>query len=390
MGTMTEPTPSSVPQPHPQKTLALQPSFASALRGVWSLTWRSQITFSKLWNALIGLLALPVLIYLTTSSPDAWKAKHRLNMGVPGAHANAITKRLARAQLPIDKDQRAALTAIIAEEFLKAEQAALKDPAEPSKERQVKQREDCHNAILQRASTLLNERQLTQLENINTIFQDRSPAFIQELHWNRYAPFYHWLIDVYFFILLPLHCVRHCGSVIRDELEAATLTFLTTRPVSRAGIIVAKFLAQTAWLQLWMLVQTLLVFAAAGLREMPAILNLLPLFLAIQALAVCAWCALGLFLGQITKRYMGLALLYGAVVELGLGRIPTNINTVSIMRHLQSLLSHNEALQSIYSWSNSGIAGPSAAVLHGTAFFVICAALLFTYREYHPINEMQK
>ena len=35
---------------------------------------------------------------------------------------------------------------------------------------------------------------------------------VGEPAWNRTAPFYHWLVDLYFFILLPLSCVRSCGG----------------------------------------------------------------------------------------------------------------------------------------------------------------------------------
>jgi hypothetical protein len=127
-----------------------------------------------------------------------------------------------------------------------------------------------------------------------------------------------------------------CGALIRDELETDTLGFLTTRPLSRARLLLIKYLSQTAWLEIWMLVQALLLFAAGSLRQIPALGGLIPLFLAAQFLAVLAWGALGLFLGQVSKRYMALALLYGLIVEMGIGRIPTNINTLHscvISRH---------------------------------------------------------
>ena len=85
-----------------------------------------------------------------------------------------------------------------------------------------------------------------------------------------------------------------------------------------------KFIAQTAWLQIWLAVQTLLVLASGVFRDVPHLATLAPLLLGSQVLAVTAWSALGLFLGQISKRYMALALLYGSIVEMGIGRIPTN------------------------------------------------------------------
>jgi hypothetical protein len=112
--------------------------------------------------------------------------------------------------------------------------------------------------------------------------------------------------------------------------------------------------------------------------------------LAAQFLAVLTWSALGVFLGQVAKRYMAVALVYGFIVELGIGRIPTNINTLSMMRHLKTLLSHNPALQGIYDWSVTGVPLALGALALATALFLTLAALLFTFKEYHQTAEMQK
>src|SRR5260221_9931655 len=50
--------------------------------------------------------------------------------------------------------------------------------------------------------------------------------------------------------------------------------------------LIVKYLSQTAWLQMTMLIEALLLFAVGQLREMPALGALLPLFLAAQFLAV--------------------------------------------------------------------------------------------------------
>src|SRR5262249_8511079 len=140
--------------------------------------------------------------------------------------------------------------------------------------------------------------------------------------WSRTQTFYQWLIKFYFFLLLPLNCVRTSGGLIRDELQANTLGFLTTRPLSRGRLLIVKYLSQTVWLQILMFVEALLLFGAGQLREIPALSDLLPLFLAAQFLAIFAWSALGALLGQITSRYMAISLVYGLIVEMGIGGIP--------------------------------------------------------------------
>jgi len=47
--------------------------------------------------------------------------------------------------------------------------------------------------------------------------------------------------------------------------------------------------------------------------------------------------------GQITKRYLALAVVYGFIVEMGIGAIPTNVNNFSLVRHLKTLLVHDNA-----------------------------------------------
>ena len=178
--------------------------------------------------------------------------------------------------------------------------------------------------------------------------------------------------------------------MIREELQSDTLGFLTTRPLTRATLMIVKYLSQSAWLQTILLAQALLIFAAGSARQIPDLGSLIPMFLAIQVVAVLTWGALGALLGLVTKRYMAIALLYGFIVEMGIGRIPTNINTLSMMRHLKSLLAHNSALQEIFDWPMRSIPFSLAALGLGTIVFLSMAAFMFTFKEYHHTTEMQK
>jgi len=360
------------------------------LRGIWLFTWRSQLTSGRLPYTILALLALPVLVHLTTSSLEGWSRRQAL-LGNSSVKVNDLARRLARSGSPLTPEQNAELHRIFQEEFEKGE-SAVRDarPGEMSVNLQREQIRDCYERISDRAKGVLDEKQYTRYQE----FQKRSTALtegsVREVRWGRTEPFYHWLIDFYFFVILPLNCVRACGGLIRDELQADTLGFLTTRPLSRARLLIAKYLAQTAWLQIMLGVETLLLFAVGGLRHIPSLGTLLPLFLAAQFPAVMAWSALGIFLGQATKRYMAAALLYGLVVELGIGQIPTNINNLSLIRQLKSLLAHDAALQGIYGWLAKGVPYCAGAVVLAAFIFLIAAALLFTYREYHHTVEMQK
>jgi len=373
-----------------ERTLVLRPTFWGALRGIWLFTWRSRLSWRRLPMTLVSLFVVPVLIYLTTSSPGGWVQRHSL-LGNPIQQANDLSRRFSRGGVPLQPDQKAQLSAIFQEEYARAKQASGEgNSTELDRDRQSDQVKACYERIHNRAVDILDGRQLAQLD----IFEKRrlaeSERRMSQPTWTRTGPFYHWLIDFYFFVMLPLACVGTCGPLIREELQADTLGFLTTRPLTRAGLLVAKHLALTAWLEIAVLIETLLLFLAGSLREVPSLAGLLPLFLGAQFLAVLAWSSLGTLLGMVSKRYMALALVYGFIVEMGIGRIPTNINTLSLMRHLKTLLAQNPALHGVYDWPGTGVPLAFGALLVGAGLFLGLAALMFTFVEYHHTAEMQK
>jgi hypothetical protein len=310
------------------------------------------------------------------------------------AQVKAFTRKLKSAQLPIEPQQNREVLAIFGDEFRQAERAWRETKSPDSVTTgQSAQIRACYERISKRLEGILNDRQfaqwLTFKRQLISESNNRNGTGVLP-GWGRTSPFYHWLIDFYFFVILPLSCVGACGALIREELQSDTLGFLTTRPLTRATLMIVKYLSQSAWLQIIVLVQALLLFAAGSARQIPGLSTLIPIFLAIQFVAVFTWSALGAFLGLVTKRYMAIALLYGFIVEMGIGRIPTNINTLSMIRHLKSLLAHNSALQEVYEWQMSSVPFSLAALGLGTVIFLSMAALMFTFKEYHHTAEMQK
>jgi hypothetical protein len=381
-------SPPSTPAPGPA------PGFLAVLRGIWLLTWRAQWNWRRMAGHAAALLVLPALVYQTTWSTAEW-GRRPSGFGSASGQIESFARRLAGKNLALDARQSAELTRIVTEEYARSAADLQEQTGESVEARSQRLRElvDAgRERIIAQAQSLLDGKQMAEFQEF---LKRNNRATLARLtasspSWGRTGPFYHWLIDFYFFIILPLACVRGCGALIRDELQADTLGFLLTRPISRARLLLAKFLAQTAWLEIILLLETLLLFAAGGLRQVPALGVLLPLLLAAQVLAVPAWCALGVMLGQITSRYIATAMIYGAVVEMGIGRIPTNINTLSLMRHLKILLSQNAALQAVYDWQPGGrIMAVAALVLAPVVFFGV-AAVLFSWIEYHHAAEMQK
>ncbi len=359
------------------------PRFLAAWRGVWLLTWKAQLTWRRLPVRLAALLALPALVLITTRTSNSWgrwEAK---------SFVSTLDRRLSGPGPRLTPDQQKQLNSIVSEQYAQAAAKLRDQSGQSAQERRQLWREaldNCGELIVARArdSHLVDGRQLAVLKSVEA---EQRRALKD---WDRTASFYHWLVDFYIFLIVPLACVRGCGALIRDELHAETLGFLLTRPVSRARLLLVKYLSQAAWLELLLMVETLLLFAAGAAREIPALGVLLPLVLAVQCLAIPAWSALGVLLGQLTTRYMAAALVYGGVVEMGIGRIPTNINTLSLLRHIKTLLSQNVALQGLFDWPEGRAATALLALAVAPVLFMAASALLFTYVEYHHAAEMQK
>ncbi|MGD1086770.1 MAG: ABC transporter permease subunit [Verrucomicrobiota bacterium] len=390
---MNAPLPAAPPPPTPVapgKAAPARPSFFRALRGIWLFAWKSQLAWRRAPVLAGGLAIMPVLVYLTVSSPASWNSGGILRLGDPASQLRRFEFQNGRRS-SLNSNQRDQLRQILQSESdrIESDLRALKTP-ETSEDEQRQMIQSYFDGVLARAKSVLDENQFEQFRILNRRALTQSQDRVSEPAWNRTAPFYRWLVDFYFFIILPLGCVRACGGLVRDELQSDTLGFLVTRPVRRATLLLMKYLCQAAWLEMVALAESLLLFEAGRLREIPSLASLIPLFLAAQFLAVLAWSALGVFLGQVTKRYLALALLYGLVVELGIGAIPTNINSLSMMRHLQTLLSHNDDLQSLFQWTGVGVVFPVGMLLLGTALFLGVAALLFTFVESHPTEEMRK
>lgn len=370
------------------------PTFFNALKAIWLLTWKSQWTASRLPYRLGTLLILPALVFITVDTAQRWSQRQSF-FGDVNSQMDSFSRRLQRKQIPFEPGEKERLRTIMREEYTRAQGSWADDPNENSATRKQRLQEhlaECSERILERAKGVLNQQQMAELQPWEQWNRDATVNRLSSIQpaWGRTTPFYHLLIDLYFFMILPLMCVRACGALIRDELQADTLGFLITRPISRARLLVVKYITQVAWLEILLLVETLLLFAAGAERHIAALGGLLPLFLCVQIIAVPAWCALGTLLGQITTRYMAAALIYGAVVEMGIGRIPTNINSLSLLRHIESLLSRNGTLEAIFSWEAGATWVAVLALVLAPVMFAGAAALLFSVIEYHATAEMQK
>ena len=197
-----------------------------------------------------------------------------------------------------------------------------------------------------------------------------------------------WVVGFYLHFLVPLTCLNVCGSMMRSEVQANTLSFLTTRPHHRHTLYLLQYVCHVGWLQLVFFICAMGLFALGAVKQVEGLGTLLPLFLITQFLAILAWSALSALLGLLHQRFMIIGILYWLVVEWGLGLVEiSNINQLSILRHVHTLLGQNELVYKVFPWTNEAPIMALGVLLIATLFFLAAGAAMFTFREYLPSQE---
>ena len=384
------------PVPRREKTVAPQPGFLRAWRGLWLFTWRGQFAWRRAPALLLTLLAIPLLAFFTLEPLKLLTAHYDWRVH-PRQQVDEFKASAAAADARLERGLGSKIVPIIQEEQNRVRPAQPSDDpksvlrfTEEALDQQIEEARSCAGRITPRIRPLLSAKQFELFQEFQDRKLEQAIEAIRKFNLEEVRPFFRWLVDFYFLLALPLYCLSVCGSMIRDELQADTLGFLTTRPVSRARLFLIKYACQILWLQALIGAHGLLLFAVGFIRHAPGVGQAMGLFFAAQFLAVLAWGALSALLGLITRRYMVLGIVYGFVVEMGLGRIPTNINSLSLSRHLQALLGHNPLLNQLYEWAPQGAGLSVGMLLLATAIFLGVGTALFTYREYHHAAEMQK
>jgi ABC-2 type transport system permease protein len=187
--------------------------------------------------------------------------------------------------------------------------------------------------------------------------------------------------------VLPLAALFYATSLVADEVEGRTLTYLLTRPITRASIMAGKFgayLATTLTLALPAAVVTffILMTSPAAPALGPAAVDLLR-DLGVMLLALVAYGALFALLGVLLKRPVipGLLFLYGW--EL-LANLPGYLPRLTLTAWLRSLIRHRPAEEGIAGLFQQVLPGDQAlAVLIGVSIVLLAAAgWIFSRREY--------
>ncbi len=200
-----------------------------------------------------------------------------------------------------------------------------------------------------------------------------------------------WTSGFYVCFAVPILSFIFGAGALRDDLGAASADYIFTRPVRRPVYVVFRYLAHVTVVQIDFLFALLVIAGLGRFWHVPGFSSALPFILPGQFAAVFVYDAIGFLCGVLTSRYVIVGLLYGAVVEVGLGNVPTQLNQISLVRHLVALVRplHGEAGWSLTPGALAGTAPGTASIPVTLALLgavvvtaITLCALLFSRREF--------
>jgi ABC-2 type transport system permease protein len=187
--------------------------------------------------------------------------------------------------------------------------------------------------------------------------------------------------------VLPLAALFFATSLVADEVEGRTLTYLITRPLTRPSIFAGKFAAYVVTTLTLALPAGVLAFfillSARGFASVPPAVGDLLRDMGVMALALVAYGAFFALMGVLLKRPVipGLMFLYGW--EL-MANLPGYLPRLTLTAWLRSLIHHRPAQEGLAGLFQQVLpSGQALAVLVvASAAFLAAAAWIFSTREY--------
>ena len=160
-------------------------------------------------------------------------------------------------------------------------------------------------------------------EDVTTVFNDILMVF--------YLQFYIVILSLFY-----------GTSVTTEEIEARTLPYLVTRPLSKPGIVVGKFAAYTLLMFLMVVISLGLAFFILNSRRLgdPTVFLTFVGYAGVLLLGILAYTGLFTFLGTVLRRAILVGLVFGFGWENVIQYFPGSTQKFSIVHYLKSLLPH--------------------------------------------------
>lgn len=142
-------------------------------------------------------------------------------------------------------------------------------------------------------------------------------------------------------VVLPVLSLIAGSAAVAEEVEDRTITFLVSRPIPRAALLIGRWSAILVYLSALLALSTAALLAAAagargsGLALVSGIQG--PLFAAVLAGGV-VYSALFASLGVFTRHPVIVGLAYSFAIEGFVANLPTSTQAITIQFYLRSLI----------------------------------------------------
>jgi ABC-type transport system involved in multi-copper enzyme maturation permease subunit len=157
-----------------------------------------------------------------------------------------------------------------------------------------------------------------------------------------------WLLFLRFAV--PVLGVWYGTSLIADEVEEKTITYLFVRPIRRGTVVVGKYLAYLACTSIVMLGAVMLVYLAIVMRSaFPEDVSLTRA-LAVLALGLAAYGALFAFMGASLRRPLVSGLVFAFGWEQVALVLPGYLRRFTLAYHLDSVFRGSPAATTSLIW----------------------------------------
>jgi hypothetical protein len=178
-----------------------------------------------------------------------------------------------------------------------------------------------------------------------------------------------WWLYVRF--VVPVLGVFYGTSLIADEVEDKTITYLFTRPVPRGAVLMGKYLAYLVCTSLVVLPSVMLVFfLTVPLREIGGAFVALVTDLGLLALGLAVYGGVFALVGAVMKRPLVAGLIFAFGWEQIALVMPGYLRRLTVVYYLQGLVPH--------AVPSDGIVSLLASVFQDSPSVTTCLVCLFT------------
>jgi len=196
--------------------------------------------------------------------------------------------------------------------------------------------------------------------------------------------------DIYLFlvlqVLLLLFCLVYGTSIMNEEIEKRTITYLSTRGLKRFEVVLYKWsglvISVSVLFFLTITINYLILSMHEGVGSFFDHISLLFSILFVTFVGVAAYTSLFLLFGTTFRRPLMIGLLFSFFWEIFIVNLETNVRKVTLMYYLRSLVYREVAVGNVLEFSGMATSIWALTVLSAlTVVFILASILVFRRKD---------